>query len=100
MNEENFGLETALDELKNHHERTMNGVDTIRETARTIMGAASIGLPLVSAARLLAPNQGFVPADLRAPVMAIVALGYLVLMGLCLYVVGPTAVYGPLRTTR
>lgn len=95
-----FGLRMALDELKRHHERTNNNIDTIRETGRTIIGTASIGLPLLSAARLIIPGKGFLPDIIRPPVIIVAALGYIALMVLCLKIVSPLLTYGPLNTSQ
>lgn len=90
----------ALDELKRHHERTNNNIDTIRETGRTIIGAASIGLPLLSAARLLQSGKGILPDDLRPPFILLAAVGYIILMVLCLKIISPIPLYGPLNTSQ
>jgi hypothetical protein len=95
MSDDISGLQVSIDEMQKTLERVLASMDAIKNTARSTLSSASLILALVSLLQILAPTVQVRWVTLYGFGLALVAVLYLVLIGLCVYSLAPVSMIGP-----
>jgi hypothetical protein len=94
---EKFGLEVAIEEMQAAFERQLSSVDAIKATARTMFGAASLIVSLFGALQLTNVQLVANLVGLYNITLIITGILYLGLVTLCILVLSPIDLKGPIK---
>ena len=95
MVDNTFGIQVCIEEMQKTLERVLASMDTIKNTARSTLSSASIILALVSALQILSPRIQAPWVPVYGIGLAIIAIAYVILVALCVYVLAPVSMIGP-----
>lgn len=96
--ESNLDIKTMLEDMQSHIEKQSIGIAAVKDTARSIFGAASLIVALIGALQVFdAPvPDGAFGVVYRIGVVLIMIL-YPLLIVLCLKTLAPVIFYGPIK---
>lgn len=97
---EHYGLKTVYEELSGIFKRNHEDIRSTKDFAKVVLGVASVSIPLISAARSLAPGSGLLPEDWHNSVLLLVILGYTATIAICLWVLSPVKTIAPLSPKK
>ncbi len=94
--EEDFDIQAALDEAKMTMADAADSIRSIKESAKTIFNAASIIIALFGVFQVFTAEVQAGNVKVFGVMLAIILLAYVILIGLCLYVLMPMKWWGPI----